>query len=228
MAKIGTVAFIAGSVKIDFNIFYSKTEGFYATVPKEILEFSKNTTKITATSYQDAEAKMVAFINTQLGAELKQEKVIIYYLAYAYPSNKHRTHMVSVASRGTSIDFFSVGETRKIMHQLQLQHKVKYIVEFMGKKYVTVNEIASPSALRGASRWKWSERGGYSTDEYMHWDYIPYTEQAEDFFKTVEASLTGLVEKVADFFGDKPENLLENIEKSDNKLLIYEQPKETN
>lgn len=215
MPKVGTERiFHKGSGKEIFTAinFYTKTKKFVATdMPDDIKayyatkmdrknEYAKyhHSGEISADSY-DACVKLARDIYTEFyNQEITETKIIAYKVKF---NNKDKNDIFHAPSLALGIEYI-------VLYRIMIGEEA-----FISKDTYENSKAPDVGTRLGGARMS-IENGHHG---YYDWQKIPYTEKTHDFFKKVSAGLSGMIEKVNDFFGKDSAHFIENL--NSGKLL---------
>lgn len=226
MAKVGKESYsfgrFTGAIRFDFEVFFTKKDGFYIKVPEDILKYKQHPLKITGTTYDNAVGNATKYFNDFYTQGIEQSKVILYYLDWTCPrkfiGKDERSNWDNYGRGGlcrADLPFNSpVFKDGKSLpgYELRIDYKIKYLVTIGGQMFLTDNEVKHPNDLSGALKYKQSS-GGSPYDNISDWKHMPYTEEAEKWFQQTMESLGKMIAIVVSFFGAEPQDLLKSIEK---------------
>lgn len=227
MPKVGTETYTAagaeGQIRVEITINFSKSKGFTASLPADLVKHMPGAAHISGNSYEDCKAKALAACDKFYSAAIQQKKVILYHFK--------RNGMNAWRGRNArpdQIDHYTPSyHDDEMLTTGWLGFCVRWMVTVGEKQYVAQREITNASQLanqRIASKYHWSDRGGYSHGEWMGWEFMGHTPELEAWFKKTVDAFEQLLYNIEAFFGKNSTALLENLEASDFKYLLPGSP----
>lgn len=156
--------------------------------------------EITAKSYDECVALGNKIYSEFYDQNIREEKIICYQLKMNYPIPEFHGH-----------------RDRKDMHfspnlAIGIQYKTVFRITIGEETFISdscYEDCKQPEQgirLGGAKMWREDGNSGMND-----WTKIPYTEEANLFFKNVEKGLLEMITKVDSFFGSDSSVLLEKI-----------------
>lgn len=128
---------------------------------------------------------------------IKEEKIILYYMAYNNPD-------VGVAT-SKNISFApstAIGLQFKIMYRITVGEE-----SFLSPRNYEESKRPEKGTRLGQNL-MFREDGNH---QYYKWEKVAYTEELHEFFSSTVTTLLNLTNKVVEFFGSESTTLLENI-----------------
>lgn len=173
------------------------TEWYGAKVDREETRSYQYSGLIKGDSYDSCVKSARDLWNEFCDVDITEEKIIAYKLKV----NSNEKQEISFApNKGLALEY-------RIMYRIKI-----------GADCFLANGPYEKSKKKSEGQLGWyGIRKEQGKDGLYDWQKIPYTEEAENFFKTVDSGLDTMITKVIGFFGSDSSVFLENL--NSGKLL---------